>query len=244
MPAESHSALDNSLETFAVKRGFGGVARFHIAVGTDLHAKEGVGCGRDDVRRKLLLLQGVGEGQRVAFASQCSKLQRDGSFGHRRGLKTRWRHDTFAGGSRRSGSAFGTYGRRGGRGRGFRRGLQPIVCFLLRVEVPFAGSRGSGVFGILFLFLCLRRRGIGRSSGGQSAGKRGRGLDGAAVWIVAHDVTESEENSAQEHDAKKKSHQMPALEHPVAAPPISLAARHAIVLCATFYSLQHSPTAK
>ncbi len=45
MPAESHSALDDSLETFAVKRGFGGLGRFHIGVGADLHAEESVRVG-------------------------------------------------------------------------------------------------------------------------------------------------------------------------------------------------------
>ena len=56
------------------------------------------------------------------------------------------------------------------------------------------------------------------------------GVDGRAVLIVAHDVAKCEENAAEKYDAQKKTHQVPAFEHPVAAPAFSSASHEFLLI--------------
>jgi hypothetical protein len=82
-------ALDDGDETGVVEGLLGGVGGLHVGIRADLHAVEIVVRGRDDERRKVLLLQQVGHSHGVAFVRDGRDLEDDRTLIQLRGLETR-----------------------------------------------------------------------------------------------------------------------------------------------------------
>ncbi len=90
---------------------------------------------------------------------------------------------------------------------------------ILAVKVPGLIATGSVVVcGSCFLIFC----GSGRRRRGAQRGGIG-GVHRTTVLLATHHIAEREENSAEKHDAKEQSYQVPAFKNPVATASASAA---------------------